>query len=524
MILPSPYRLALATVVTLAALSPTFALSATDIPDDTPVNQLVASAKRQLAAGLPSEALTYFDVAISRDPQNYLTRFQRGATYLSLGRANKASEDFDKVLSIKPDFEGALLQRAKLRARDANWAGAREDYKKAGKEGAEEWIELTEAQGAAQLAREAADKQDWEACVIQAGAAIMVAATHADLRKLRSGCRFERGEILEGVADLQHLLQIRKGDTTPHLQISGNLFYSAGDLDKGIAQLSKCLQSDPDSKLCSRLRKQEKRFEKSVKKMEQLEAKRQLNSAAKVLVGEGEEAGLLVEVKKQFEQLQADGTIHKNAPMGLYNGLVEKACELYVELNNKKRAGDHCNEALTFNPTCLPGLLHRAQAQLDSDDFEPAIETLNQAKEHHGNQNKINEMLQKAHTLLKRSKTKDYYKVLGVTRDADERTIKKAYRSLVKQFHPDKAASQGTSKEDAEKKVVALNEAYEVLSDPEKKQQFDNGHDPNDPSGGSPFQGSPFGQGAGGQPIFFQSGGNPFGGGGANFKFHFQGM
>ena len=348
----------------------------------------------------------------------------------------------------------------------------------------------------------------------------MLAATNADLRKLRSRCRFERGEVLEGVSDLQHVLQLRKGDITPHIQISANLFYSVGDAEKGIGQLSKCLQSDPDSKACSKLRKQEKRFEKSLKKMEQLEGKRQLNSAARILVGEGEDQGLLAEAKEQFEELKADGTVHKNAPSGLYNRLVEKACELYVDMNNKKRAGEHCTEALSFNPDCLPGLLHKAQTQIDSDDFEPAIVTLNQAKEHHGNSNKINELLQKAHNLLKRSKSKDYYKVLGVSRDADDRTIKKAYRSLVKQFHPDKAVSQGITKEEAEKKIVGLNEAYEVLSDPEKKAQFDNGQDPNDQSGGNPFQGSPFGQG--GQPIFFQSGGNPFGGGGG-FKFHFQG-
>jgi DnaJ family protein C protein 3 len=75
------------------------------------------------------------------------------------------------------------------------------------------------------------------------------------------------------------------------------------------------------------------------------------------------------------------------------------------------------------------------------------------------------------------------------------------------------------TQEEAQKKMSAINEAYEVLSDPELKARFDRGEDPMDPQagqGGNPFQGSPFGFGAGGQPIFFQQRG---GGGGAQFKF-----
>ena len=175
-----------------------------------------------------------------------------------------------------------------------------------------------------------------------------------------------------------------------------------------------------------------------------------------------------------------------------------------------------------LNPTSVHGLLSQAQRQLDTDDFEAAIRTLNDAKEHHGSHPKVQELLQKAHTLLKRSKQKDYYKVLGISRDADERTIKRAYRQLTKQFHPDKASSQGISPEEAQSKMAAINEAYEVLSDSELKARFDNGDDPNNPEQqGNPFHGSPFGQGQGGQQFFFRQGpGQGFpGGGGGGFKF-----
>ncbi|EFQ92506.1 hypothetical protein PTT_10346 [Pyrenophora teres f. teres 0-1] len=208
------------------------------------------------------------------------------------------------------------------------------------------------------------------------------------------------------------------------------------------------------------------------------------------------------------------GYIYANSPQGLYQNLLEMTCEAYVEMNNMKKATAYCTEALTLNPNSLHGLLHKAQGQLEADDFEECIRTLDAAKEHHQQHQKLNEMYQKAQTLLKRSKTKDYYKVLGVTRDADERAIKKAYRKLTKLYHPDKASANNMTPEDAQKKMAAVNEAYEVLSDPELKERFDRGDDPNNSQQqqGNPFQGSPFG----GQQFMFKQGGFP----GGNFKFH----
>lgn len=190
-------------------------------------------------------------------------------------------------------------------------------------------------------------------------------------------------------------------------------------------------------------------------------------------------------------------------------------------MNNKKKALPYCTEALSILPNSLPGLLSLAQRQIDEESFEAAIQTLNQAKEHHPSDNRIPNLLQKAQIELKRSKTKDYYKVLGVPNDADDRAIKRAYRTLTKKFHPDKTTAQGIPKEQGEKKMAEINEAYEVLSDPELRARFDRGDDPNSQEQqGQPFHGSPFGQGPGGQQFFFRQQG---GGGGGGFKFSQEG-
>lgn len=63
---------------------------------------------------------------------------------------------------------------------------------------------------------------------------------------------------------------------------------------------------------------------------------------------------------------------------------------------------------------------------------------------------------------------KDYYKILGVDRDAGQKDIKKAYRMLARKYHPDVNDSP-----DAEERFKEINEAYEVLSDPEKRRKYD---------------------------------------------------
>jgi len=64
---------------------------------------------------------------------------------------------------------------------------------------------------------------------------------------------------------------------------------------------------------------------------------------------------------------------------------------------------------------------------------------------------------------------RDYYEVLGVDKNADEATIKKAYRALAKKYHPD--ANPGDK--DAEAKFKEAAEAYGILTDPEKKKLYD---------------------------------------------------
>jgi len=129
---------------------------------------------------------------------------------------------------------------------------------------------------------------------------------------------------------------------------------------------------------------------------------------------------------------------------------------------------------------------------------------------------------------------KDYYKILGVPRTASEAEIKRAYRKMAREFHPDKNKAK-----DAEDRFKAANEANEVLSDPKKRAAYDqlgpnwqNGQRFTPPPGWGGGRGAPgggFGGDAGGFSDFFSTlfgngaagagfGGGGFGGGAGGYE------
>ena len=106
---------------------------------------------------------------------------------------------------------------------------------------------------------------------------------------------------------------------------------------------------------------------------------------------------------------------------------------------------------------------------------------------------------------------RDYYDVLGISRQADEKEVKKAYRKLAKKYHPD----TNPGDREAEQKFKEITEAYNVLSDSEKKKLYDQYGFAAFEEGGNPYQGASSDHG------YHSSYG--FGNGGTYQEFHFNG-
>jgi DnaJ family protein C protein 7 len=136
-------------------------------------------------------------------------------------------------------------------------------------------------------------------------------------------------------------------------------------------------------------------------------------------------------------------------------------------------------------------------------DYEGATQDFNKAHQIDPNLG-ARQRIKEAEKQAKMAARKDYYKILEVSKDSGDDEIKKQYKKLALKWHPDKNGQTEESRLEAEAKFKEINEAYSILSDPQKKQRYDSGADLDEMDG--------FGGGGGVDPnVIFQT---FFGGGG----------
>lgn len=189
-----------------------------------------------------------------------------------------------------------------------------------------------------------------------------------------------------------------------------------------------------------------------------------------------------------------------------------KIVKSYTSLGEHDEAINHANILISLEDD-INARFVLGEAQLDAEMYDQSVATFRKTAEMattNEEKQQANEKIRKAETALKQSKTKNYYKILGVTRNASSKEIKKGYRDGALKWHPDKNTD---NKEEAEKKFQDIGEAYEVLSDKEKRAKYDRGEDVFENQGGQ--------RGGNAHDFFrthFQQGG---GGGGRTHRFHF---
>lgn len=173
-------------------------------------------------------------------------------------------------------------------------------------------------------------------------------------------------------------------------------------------------------------------------------------SAIKILNPKGkEDEGLIEKVKQAIKSSQAvDPKSGIDEPLisptiadleqhsQLLTTLYSYTCKAYIKLNEIEASKSICNLLHQRDSNEPWGLVGQAEVAMKGEDWELAVKLLREAYEQNEDDEDIADRLRKAQKGLKVSKQKDYYKVLGVSRTADEKTLKKAYRKATLKAHP----------------------------------------------------------------------------------------
>lgn len=544
---PPPLRFPLRTksFLLLAVISLFARIACSDSSEST-TSQLISKANSLLASGQAAKALELYEIALERDPDDYLTLYKKATTQMSLGQNQHASQSFQKVLSLK-DFDRARVQLAKIHLKSGELEACQteletyfENHPKSTSESDAKSIQtdLQAAQKHLKSARAHLKSKTYSKCVDEASAVIQIASQSSSFRQLRADCHLMQAHIQEAAGDLTRVTHLAPNDRLAGLRLSFlSYFLLEQPLEQAIKPTKQCLHSDPESKPCKKMFKLLKSLDKELAKVRNFSNSNGHRSAIKILFPKTNEAeGLIESVKLTIRQSQepdlksgltepliSPDVAELENKSKLLTLLYSFTCKAYIGLNDLKLGQPICEVLYGRDKEDPWGIIGRAEALMAQEEWDQAVNLLRDAYSKDEDNEEIANRLRKAQKGLKVSKQKDYYKVLGVPRNVDQKTLKKAYRKATLKAHPDKGGSQA--------KMTALNEAYEVLSNPELRARYDNGDDPNDPTsgGGNPFQGF-----QGNHPIFQQffqqassGGGSPFGSGsqfsssGQTFSFRF---
>ncbi|XP_039068081.1 dnaJ protein P58IPK homolog [Hibiscus syriacus] len=421
--------------------------------------------------------------------------FERVSQSIKLKRYNEALDDLNAAIAADPALSEAYFRRASILRQLCRYEESEKSYKKflelkPGNSVTEkELSQLHQAQSALETAFSLFDSGDFTKGLEYLDKVVLVfspACSKAKILKVKlllaakdySSVISETGFILkEDENNLEALL------------LRGRAYYYLADHDVAQRHYQKGLRLDPEH---SELKKAYFGLKNLLKKTKSAEDN--LNKG---------KLHLAVEDYKATLSLDPDHLAHN---VHLHLGL----CKVLVKLGRGKDALSSCSEALNIDEELLEALVQRGEAKLLTEDWDGAVEDLKSAAQKSPQDMNIREALARAEKALKMSKRKDWYKILGVSKTASVAEIKRAYKKLALQWHPDKNVD---NREEAEAQFREIAAAYEVLGDDEKRARYDRGEDIEDMGmGGGGF--NPFG-GGGGQHFTFTFDGG-FGGG-----FHF---
>jgi DnaJ homolog subfamily C member 7 len=226
------------------------------------------------------------------------------------------------------------------------------------------------------------------------------------------------------------------------LVLRGRTLYAQGENDKALQHFRKALECDPDFKDAVK-------YLRMVQKLDRM--KEEGNGLFK--------SGKFREAVSVYSQALDVDPVNK----GTNSKILQNRALCYTRIKEYTKAIADCERALQLDPSYTKARKTKAKALGLSGDWENAVKEYKSIAEQNPAEPGIAQEVRSAELELKKSKRKDYYKILGIEKDADETAVKKAYRKLAIVHHPDKNPDD----EAAADRFKDIGEAYETLSDPQ---------------------------------------------------------
>lgn len=446
------------------------------------------------------KAIECYSKAINLNPIDPSYYANRAACYLGLNKFHKCIEDCNETLNIDPKFTKALRRKARSHYCLGNIIDAKECFNRAieidPKDATlkEELNEVIRVEKLIGEAREYLSNNKLSDALMEVKQILRICPTFVESKILYIEILARMGETQSAIERSSEYLS-ELASNVDYLFARGLALYYDGQPENAKKTWKEGLRLDPDNSKCRDALKRMNRQE---------EAKEKGNNAFKS--HDYKEA-----IKYYTEGIEQDAA-NKNLVSQMYaNRSAAK-----MKLKEYKDALIDCNKAIELNPNYAKAFLRRGEIRMELGEYEEAKQDFNQAHQLDPNIG-ARQRIKEAEKEAKKAARKDYYKILGVEKNANDDEIKKAYKKLALKWHPDKNNQDEESRLAAEQKFKDINEAYSVLSDPQKRQRWDSGVDLEDGFGG--FDGGGidpniifqtfFGGGGGGGDDFGGFGGFP---------------
>lgn len=409
------------------------------------------------------EALQRYNEAISLCPGCPAFYGNRAACHMMLGQFVQALEDARTSVQFDPNFVKGYVRVAKCCVALGELHAARQAINTAISINKEDSVKFDIERTSLDFLdkhdsnlRIAFEQRDYRKALYHIDQALKIASASQKLKLSRAECLAFLGRYKEAQEVANELL---RNDSTniEAIYIRGLCLYYEDNIDKAFSHFQQVLKLAPDHS----------KAKEAFKRARQLKTKKDEGN-------EAFKANRYEEAARLYSEALLVDPENKISNAKLYFN----RATVGAKLKKYAQSVEDCNRCLSLDDTYIKAYLRRGKSYMELQKFEEAVRDYERVHKMDRSNFEFRQLLNQAKHELKKSLRKDYYKILGVDRNANEEEIKKAYRKRALEHHPDRhVGATEEEKQDHEKTFKEIGEAYGVLSDAKQKSRYDQGQD-----------------------------------------------